>query len=468
MSLKIPMRWGLLCALYSAPLLAQNAALPISPQGLQQQQDLPALDGVSALPLSEAAPGVLTLNDAVSRAVSWHPSIAEAIGKLASQNAQVDVAKSKYYPQVSAGVNNGYANTYLDHGFSPSLVLSVSQMLYDFGKVASQVRAESAGVAQQQANVLFAIDTAGYNTAGTMVQVQTWQQMVDVAEEQLAALTQIGKLTQQRSNEGATSQSDVVQTNARIEGARAQLLQYQATLDSAQATLMSWLGWQNLNHISNDFPTKLAASCDVAQPDDRLVPSVLGAWAQASVAQANVDYANAQMTPTISLEPQVQHYLNDKYPSHDVLDRTQYSTWVKVEMPIYQGGGMTARRDAANYALQSAQASVQRVRLEVRQKLLESRSQAMSLMGSLQVQYRQQALSTRTRELYQQQYLDLGSRPLLDVLNAEQEVFQARFAELQTQSQLRQLQLSCLYNTGRFREAFGLEHRSIQSVEIQP
>lgn len=229
-----------------------------------------------------------------------------------------------------------------------------------------------------------------------------------------------------------------------------------------------WWSWRNLNHISNDFPTKLAASCDVAQPDDRLVPSVLGAWAQASVAQANVDYANAQMTPTISLEPQVQHYLNDKYPSHDVLDRTQYSTWVKVEMPIYQGGGMTARRDAANYALQSAQASVQRVRLEVRQKLLESRSQAMSLMGSLQVQYRQQALSTRTRELYQQQYLDLGSRPLLDVLNAEQEVFQARFAELQTQSQLRQLQLSCLYNTGRFREAFGLEHRSIQSVEIQP
>lgn len=468
MSIKIPVSWGLLCALYSAPLLAQNAELPISPQGLQDQQELPALDGARALPLNDAIPGVLTLNDAVSRAVSWHPSISEAIGKLASQNAQVDVAKSKYYPQVSAGMNNGYTNTYLDHGFSPSLVLSLSQMLYDFGKVASQVRAESAGVAQQQANVLLAIDTAGHSTASAMVQVQTWQQMVDVAKEQLDALMAIGKLTQQRSDEGATSQSDVVQTNARIEAARAQLLQYQATLDSAQATLMSWLGWQNLNGISNDFPAKLGNSCEMARTDDRLVPAVLAAWAQATAAQANVDYANAQMTPTISLEPQVQNYLNDKYPSHEVLDRTQYSTWVKVEMPIYQGGGLTARRDAANYALQSAQATVQRVRLEVRQKLLESRSQSMSLMSSLQVQYRQQALSTRTRELYQQQYLDLGSRPLLDVLNAEQEVFQSRFAELQTENQLHQLQLNCLYNTGRFRQAFGLEHHSIQSVEIQP
>ena len=91
----------------------------------------------------------------------------------------------------------------------------------------------------------------------------------------------------------------------------------------------------------------------------------------------------------------------------------------------------------------------------------------MSLASALQILRRQHQLSERTRELYQQQYLDLGSRPLLDVLNAEQEVYQARFAELQTQSQLRQLQLNCLYNTGSLRQAFALNNRSIQSVEIQ-
>ncbi|EHC46772.1 hypothetical protein LTSEGIV_3721, partial [Salmonella enterica subsp. enterica serovar Give str. S5-487] len=30
------------------------------------------------------------------------------------------------------------------------------------------------------------------------------------------------------------------------------------------------------------------------------------------------------------------------------------------------------------------------------------------------------------------------------------------------------LQLNCLYNTGALRQAFALNHRSIQSVEIQP
>lgn len=50
---------------------------------------------------------------------------------------------------------------------------------------------------------------------------------------------------------------------------------------------MSWLGWNSLNGINNDFPAKLARSCETATPDDRLVPAVLAARAQA-VARANL------------------------------------------------------------------------------------------------------------------------------------------------------------------------------------
>ena len=454
-----------LCSLHA---FADINSLSFDSQG-PISSSLPALDGRNeALPLSAPSPGVLTINDAVNRAVSWHPAIREAVGKLLAQKDQIEAAKSKYYPQVSAGMNNGYSNTYVDHGFSPSLVLSVSQMLYDFGKVSSQVRAERAGAVQQQANVLLSIDDVTHDTATAMVEVQSWQQMLEAANEQLEALNNIGRLTQQRSDEGATSLSDVVQTNARIEGARAQQSQYQANLDTARQKLMTLLGWDSLNAISEEFPAKLAQSCDAPQSDDRLVPSVLAAWAQSNIAQANLDYADAQTKPTISLEPQVQHYLNDNYPSHEVLDKTQYSTWVKVEMPIYQGGGLNARRSAASHAVEAAQFTIQRTRLDVRQKLQEARTQAINLATSLQIQRRQQQLSEQTRELYQQQYLDLGSRPLLDVLNAEQEVYQARFAELQTVSQVHQLQLTCLYNSGKLRQAFKLESRSIQSVEIQP
>lgn len=80
---------------------------------------------VADSPPNAAVPDNLMPNDVVSRAVSWHFSICESIDKLLPQSEQIDMMKSRYYSQVSVGVNNGYSNTYTDHGLSPALVIPV-------------------------------------------------------------------------------------------------------------------------------------------------------------------------------------------------------------------------------------------------------------------------------------------------------------------------------------------------------
>ncbi|WP_288655093.1 MULTISPECIES: TolC family outer membrane protein [Pantoea] len=457
---------------YSAHLSAASETLiragSITQSELVQQQELPSLAGEVAEPALSRVPDTLTIEQAVQRAVQWHPDIAQAIGTMLEQANQVDVAKAKYYPQISAGMNNGYSNSYSGSGFSPSFVLSVSQMLYDFGKVSSSVRSAEAGVAQEQANVLVSIDSVAHDTAAALVQVQGYQQLVKIARDQLSALSRIGVLARQRNEEGAASLSDATQTDARIEGARTTLTQYQASLNRWRATLATYLGWPLVKQVSDQFPATLTRGCASGKADDKTNPAVLAAWAQANQAQAKLDNASAQNLPTISLEPQVTHYLNDRYAGSQSLDRTQYSAFVKVEMPLYQGGGITAARDAAASALQAANAAVNSARLKARQQLSESQNEALSLSQSLAVMGRQQALGEKTRQLYQDQYLQLGTRPLLDVLNAEQEVWQTRFTLQQTVSQLRSLQLDCLYSTGQIRSAFTLNNQRIQTVEIQP
>lgn len=434
---------------------------------LVSQQDLPDLSGEVSAPALVRVPDVLDINQAVQRAVQWHPDVGEAVGKMLEQVDAVDVAKAKYYPQISAGMNNGISNTHIDHGYSPSFVLSVSQMLYDFGKVSSSVRAAEAGVAREQAGVLLSIDTVAHDTASALVEVQSYQQLVKIAQEQLLSLNKIGDLARARNEQGAASLSDATQTNARIEGARTTLNQYQASLDRWRATLATYLGWPIVRTVSDDFPVSLTKSCQVAGVDDRLIPEVLAAWAQANQAQAQLDYATAQMMPSISLEPEVTRYLNDHYSNSTVLDNTQYSAKLRVEIPLYQGGGLSASRRAAAHALGVANAAVRSAQLDARQRLSESQSQAQSLTLSLAIQSRQQALGEKTQHLYQDQYLQLGSRPLLDVLNAGQEVFQTRFARQQTVSKLRTLQLDCLYSTGHMRTGFTLNNQRIQSVEIK-
>lgn len=202
---------------------------------------------------------------AVKNAVNWHPAITQEVSKLQEMAQKVDVAKAKYYPQISAGMNNGYSNTYSDAGYTPSLVVSVSQMLYDFGKVSSSVRAADSGVAQQQATVMLNIDQVAHDTAAAVVQVQGYQKLVDIAKAQVNSLKQIGDLIRQRNDAGASSLSDVVQTDTRVEGAQSTLLQYQAALQRWKATLATYIGIGGIATVTDDLPQGMDAACAVSK-----------------------------------------------------------------------------------------------------------------------------------------------------------------------------------------------------------
>lgn len=112
--------------------------------------------------------------------------------------------------------------------------------------------------------------------------------------------------------------------------------------------------------------------------------------------------------------------------------------------------------------------AIKTAQLDASQKLNASRDEAVNLAQSLGIQKRQQQLGEQTRALYQDQYLQLGSRPLLDLLNVDQEIYQARFSQVLTESQLRSLELDCLFSTGKMRSVFALEKQNIQGVEIRP
>ena len=54
--------------------------------------------------------------------------------------------------------------------------------------------------------------------------MQGYQKLVKIAQAQVDSLKQIGDLIRQRNDAGATSLSDVVQTDTRVEGAQATLI----------------------------------------------------------------------------------------------------------------------------------------------------------------------------------------------------------------------------------------------------
>lgn len=411
----------------------------------------------------------LGLSEAVLQAAQWHPSIAEAIGNLYKQGEGINVARAGYYPQISGGLRTGYDTGYGGDRSSQAINLSLKQMLYDFGKVDHAVSAAQAAAARAQANILLVVDDLARDTAYAWIETRRYEQLIGIARDQIRGVGDIANMARQRSDMGASTRSDVVQAESRVQSARAVLEEYSAQYERWRSTLAALLGRATPVSLDERPPQELAQACKRPSQGDERLPAVLMALAQRAQGQAELAQAKAEAYPTVSLQPQVNHYLDNDYNrDNSRLDRTQAGIYLNVEVPIYQGGSISARSRAAGYALTAADSAEDAARLQARRGLAEATAQTAGLGRRLNSLEARQDSIQEARMLYGRQYLDLGTRPLLDLLNAEQEIYQSRFELAGTRSDLLRLDVDCLYNTGALRAAFGLEGRNLQGVEIQP
>lgn len=118
-------------------------------------------------------PHSMTLHDAVKIAIQRHPKISEAMANLSSKNAQIDVARANYYPQLSGGLGTG--NFTSGERGRQVLELNATQMFYDFGKVRSAVDVQRAGLIAEQAELLVTIDDVANQVALAMINIIRYQ-----------------------------------------------------------------------------------------------------------------------------------------------------------------------------------------------------------------------------------------------------------------------------------------------------
>ncbi|EXE13052.1 outer membrane efflux family protein [Acinetobacter sp. 983759] len=103
-------------------------------------QELPVVGSASPASVSTQVSTELSLIEAVRLAVQRNPQITQSISSVAAQNANIDVARAGYYPQLSGGLSTGDMTT--GERGRQLLSLNAIQMLYDFGKVRSGVNTE--------------------------------------------------------------------------------------------------------------------------------------------------------------------------------------------------------------------------------------------------------------------------------------------------------------------------------------
>lgn len=402
----------------------------------------------------------LDLLQAVRAAVGWQPVVAAAVAQLRQQGSVVEQMRAGYMPALSAGVNTGRQSA---TARGTSFTLAASQMLYDFGKVGSQVSEAEAGVRRAQAEVLRQIDTVATQTALAFVELSRYQALAAIAEEQLAALRDVARVTDLRARLGASTRVDPVQARARVEAAQVYAQQLQTQTRQWRSRLKTLLGAEVPPRAAAMPAERLEAALNV--PAERLLwPSVLVAEAERQALEARLAGTRAARLPTLSLEASLSRLGSGASNGRS----TDHGVFFKLNSGVFQGGALQAQEEAALLGVQAAQARVEVARTEVQDRMAHLKEQIDGLTELQAPLSARQRSITDTRVLYREQYLSLGTRSALDLLNAEQEIAQAAFDVVQNRHDAWVAQINFIDASGQARAVYGLDHSNVHGLEVSP
>ena len=288
----------------------------------------------------------------------------------------------------------------------------------------SQVFAARETLRGLEATVLLNAATAYMNLLREAGILELQRSNLDVLGEQL-------RQTKTRLENGNVTATDVSQSEARLNVGRTQLFAAEANYASARAVYRQVIGLE---------PGRLAPAAPVDRFSPHTLPAAMAAGvaqnAAVTAAQHNLDIAIHQVKvaegalyPTLSLQGTVQQNYDttlNLLQSFSAVGSLQYSA------PLYQGGAEYAAIRQAKETQGQKQLDLSLARDQARMAVAQAWAQLEAAKSSIastqnQVKAAEAALNGVREEAR------LGQRTTLDVLNAQQELVNARVALVQAQ-----------------------------------
>ena len=407
----------------------------------------------------------LGLDEAVQLAVKRNPAIAQVIATLASQNANIEVAKAGYYPQLQAGMNTGDF-TGSDKG-RQIYTIQASQRLYDFGKVASSVSTQENKLIVEQANVLRSMDEISTETVRNILALLKYQAMVKIAQDQVKGVSRLYEIADLRANAGISSRADPVQAQSYVEFSKSYLIAQQNFLKQQQQKLRTLLGFE-VEHVRFSIPDELVNKSglyDVLSMNT--IPAMIAAQAEIEVAKSQRKQTGLSRYPTISVVGSLNQAINGRNPNTGLENDSDSSIAISVSSNFYQGGAVGAQVKAAGFAEQAARSKLNAIYLSILESTRTTRENIENTQQQISVLQDRERSTAKTRELYEEQY-KLGKRSILDLLSSEQSYHSSRAERESARYDIYDSIAVYIGVTGKSRDVYHLNNTKIQGFEIQP
>lgn len=379
-------------------------------------------------------------NRALANAYLVNPDLNATRANTRASDEAVPAARAGILPKVSASADYGRTHAETQVGGVRSQAellprgagLTVSQSIYDGNRTLNGIRQAETGVLGARANLrnieantLLDAVTAYMNVVRDTAIYNLRKNNVDVLAEQV-------RQTDARFNVGEVTRTDVAQTQSRYAGAKAEMALAQSNLRGSVARFKQVIGLEpkKLSPVrpleKARLPKTQGEAVNRALIDHPLVAAALhGLDAQ----ELQVKIVTGELLPSLS----AQGSLSKRYDVQFQGDRRiSASVGATLSMPIYDGGSAHARTRAAKETLGERRLQVDSARDRVTANAIAN----WALMEATAFQIEATDAQVKAAEVALngvREEAKVGQRTTLDVLNAEQELLNARVAQVTAQ-----------------------------------
>ncbi|OOE48885.1 TolC family outer membrane protein [Salinivibrio kushneri] len=399
-----------------------------------------------------------SLEQAVVTTLATDPELRGAFHQLQSFRERTKASEGDYLPDVDLNAGMGYeridndttqAQDDLDFARKDA-TLNVRQLLWD-GQTHNNIARNQYEAESQRFQLRSDASDKALRVAEVYLEILKAQQVLDLSRANMTVHEEILADIRRRADTGIGSTADLSQVQARVARAQANLLSAETNLEDAFTAFFRVVGVPANNTVQpvidkTRLPTSLDSALEQAVKRNPLL----------KLARYDIEAAKSQYQqfkgahhPNISVEVS-QTWADEVSGVDDFSD--EFSAMLRVRYQLFNGGSDQADIRRGSYELNRAKDIFDNAyrQLEESTRLAWSAFQLTEQQKALLQQ--QVDAASDTVQAYEKQFR-IGRRTLLDLLNTENELLEARRAYLDANYDHLLAQYRLLNNTGHLLEA---------------
>ncbi|MDD3937842.1 MAG: TolC family outer membrane protein [Rhodoferax sp.] len=425
--------------------------------GAAQAQNLPA-------PMVQAA----------RKAVATNPEVQARWNGFNAAGHERDVARGGFFPRLDLTASTGREDkdspsapggSYGRYNFNAAQ-LTLNQMLFDGMFTANEAKRLGYAKLTRYYELLEVSESAALEAIRAYSDVVRYRELVEAATQNYVEHKQTTQLVEERANAGVGRRVDVEQANGRLALAESNLLIELTNLHDVSARYLRVVGEKpeaNLPTFPEPFKlgTMPATTTDLIRDGLQGSPTLNAAVENVRAYKTAIESAKAAYYPRVDLRAYAS---NDKNTGGILGDTRVNGIELVLNYNLFRGGADKARERQAVDQREQARDLQEKACRDVRQTLSIAYSDVRSLDEQLRYMDAHRLATEKSREAYRQQF-DIGQRTLLDLLDSQNEYFEATRAYINARYNQATAQARTLAGMGQLVSTLGVPRQDLPSAQ---